>query len=67
MKLFNALPRYLTAFNYAGLNFNGTLQELEKWTLEFQNFWEKECREHATNQNCLIYCDWVIIFSFNAG
>ena len=35
MKLFNALPRYLTAFNYAGLNFNGTLQELEKWTLEF--------------------------------
>jgi len=57
MKLFNFFPRYLTAFNFAGLNFNGTLQELEKCSLEFQNFWEKECREHPTNQNCLIYCD----------
>ena len=19
--------------------------------------WDKECREHPTNQNCLIYCD----------
>ena len=60
MKLFNkfnVLPRYLTAFNYAGLNLNETPQELEKCTPEFQNFWEKECREHPTNQNCLIYCD----------
>ena len=24
---------------------------------KFQNFWERECREHPTNQNCLIYCD----------
>ena len=65
MKLFNQfniLPRYLTAFNYAGLNLNETPKELEKCTPEFQNFWEKECREHPTNQNCLIYCDWVIIF-----
>ena len=60
MKLFNqfnVLPRYLTAFNYAGLNLNETPKELEKCTPEFQNFWEKECREHPTNQNCLIYCD----------
>ena len=61
MKLFNqfnVLPRYITAFNYAGLNLNETPQELEKCKFEFQNFWEKECREHPTNQNCLIYCDW---------
>ena len=67
MKLFNqfnVLPRYLTAFNYAGLNLNETPKELEKCTPEFQNFWDKECREHPTNQNCLIYCDWVIIFKF---
>ncbi len=51
------LPRYLTAFNYAGLNLNETPKELEKCTPEFKNFWEKECREHPTNQNCLIYCD----------
>ena len=57
MKLFNVLPRYLTAFNYAGLNLNETPKELEKFTPEFQNFWEKECKEHPTNQNCLIYCD----------
>ena len=59
MKLFNQfniLPQYLTAFNYAGLNLNETPTEL-KCTSEFQNFWEKECREHPTNQNCLIYCD----------
>ena len=24
---------------------------------KFQNFWERECREHPTNQNCLIYCE----------
>jgi len=22
-----------------------------------ESFWEKECREHPTNQNCFIYCD----------
>ena len=48
MKLFNqfnVLPRYLTAFNYAGLNLNETPKELEKCTPEFKNFWEKECIE----------------------
>ena len=60
MKLFNQfniLPRYLSAFNYAGLNLNNTLIELEKSPLEVQDFWNKECKEHPTNQNCLIYCD----------
>jgi len=60
MKLFNqfnVLPRYLNAFNYEGLNLNETPQELEKCNSEFQNFWDKECRKHPTNQNCLIYCD----------
>ena len=60
MKLFNQfniLARYLTAFNYAGLNLNETPKELEQCPQEFQNFWDKECREHPTNQNCLIYCD----------
>ena len=47
MKLFNqfnVLPRFLTAFNYSGLNFYETPQVLQKCILEFQNFWEKECR-----------------------
>ena len=55
--LFNVLPRYLTAFNYAGLNLNEMPKEHEKNNLKFHNFWEKECKEHPTNQNCLIYCD----------
>ena len=54
---FNFLTRYLIEFNYVGLNLNETPKELQKCTPEFQNFWEKECREHPTNQNCLIYCD----------
>ena len=54
---FNILPRYLTAFNYAGLNLNNMPIKLEKGPIEVQDFWNKECREHPTNQNCLIYCD----------
>ena len=60
MKLFNkfnVLPKYLSAFNYAGLNLNETPKELDQYTVELQNFWDKECRENPTNQNCLIYCD----------
>ena len=41
MKLFNqinVLPRYLTAFNYAGLNLNETPQELENVLLSFKTF-----------------------------
>ena len=50
-------PKYLSAFNYAGLNLNETPKELEQYNLELQTFWDKECRENPTNQNCLIYCD----------
>ena len=60
MKLFNqfnVLPKYLSAFNYAGLNLNETPEELEQYNLELQTFWDKEFRENPTNQNCLIYCD----------
>ena len=60
MKLFNHIyifPRNLTAFNYAGLNLNNTPTEYVECTKEFQTFWEKECSENPTNQNCLIYCD----------
>ena len=41
MKLFNqfnVLPRYLTAFNYAGLNLNETPQELQKIDIRKLNF-----------------------------
>ena len=54
---FNTLSRYLNAFNYGGLNLNETPKGLEKYIPEFQNFWDKECREHPTNQNCLFCCD----------
>ena len=60
MKLFNqfnALPRYLTAFNYAGLNLNETPKEIDKCVPESQNFWYKECLKNPASQNCLIYCD----------
>ena len=56
MKLFNQfniLPRYLTAFNYAGLNLN----QIEECFLGFQDLCDKECRKNPTNQNCLIYCE----------
>ena len=49
MKLFNqfnVLPKYLSAFNYAGLNLNETPKELKEYTLEFQTFQVKECREN---------------------
>ena len=58
MKLFNQFTifiKYLTAFNYA--DFNETPKELEQCSQKFQNFWDKECRDNPTNQNCLIYCD----------
>ena len=65
MKLFNqfnVLPKYLTAFHYAGLNLNETTKELEEYNLELQTFWDKECRKNPNNQNCLIYCDWTLFF-----
>ncbi len=44
---FNVLPKYLTAFNYAGLNLNETLKELEQCNLELQTFWDKECKKKS--------------------
>ena len=60
MKLFsqfNILPKYLTAFNFAGLNLNETPKEIEQSPIDFQNFWDTECKDNPTKQNCLIYCD----------
>ena len=60
MKLFNQfniLPKYLTAFNYAGLNLNETPEEIDQSPLEFKSFWDEECKDNPTKQNCLIYCD----------
>ena len=57
MKLFNILPKYLTAFNYAGLNLNITPKELEQYDPDLQTYWDTECRDNETNQNCLIYCE----------
>ena len=54
---FNDLTKYLTAFNYAGLNLNETPKELELYIPELQTFGHKECTENPTNRNCLIYCD----------
>ena len=44
MKLFNqfnVLPKYLSAFNYAGLNLNETPKEFEQYPQELQTFWDK--------------------------
>ena len=49
MKLFNVLPKYLTAFNYPGLNLNEALKEIEKYTLEFPTLFDKESKENPTN------------------
>ena len=60
MKLFNQFnihPKYLNAFNFTGLNLNYTPEELKQCLLEFQNFWDKECKENPTAQKGLIYCD----------
>ncbi len=59
MKLFNQfniLPKYLIAFNYAGLNLNETPKRLEQFPLNFKNLLDEEFRDNPTNQNCLIYC-----------
>ncbi len=53
MKLLNQLniiSKYLTAFNYAGLNLNATPQRLEQCTMKLQNFWDEECKDHPSNK-----------------
>ena len=65
MKLFNQfniLPKYLTALNYAGLNLNQTPKEIEQCSVDFQTYWDKECKDNPTNQNCLIYSTELLIF-----
>ncbi len=60
MKLFNQfsiITKYLSTFHFAGLNLNVTPKEFEQVHLKFKNFWDQECIENPTNQNCLIYCD----------
>jgi len=39
------------------ISFEKSPKELDKCTPEFQKYWDKECRENPTTQNCLIYCD----------
>ena len=48
MNLFNVLPKYLTAFNYPGLNLNEALKEIEQYTLEFPTLCDKETKENPT-------------------
>ena len=64
MKLFNQfkiLPRYLIAYNYAGLNLNNMPKGIDNCPMEGHDFWNKEYREHPKNQNCLIYCDQQVL------
>ena len=59
MKLFNQftiLPRYPRAFNYAGNKMEDTTKNLNRNNLS-EDYWNRECREHPTNQHCLVYCD----------
>ena len=44
-KLFIVLPKYLSAFNYKGLNPNETKKEFEQFTLDLQTFWDKKYRK----------------------
>jgi len=60
MKLFNQftiLPRYLKAFNYDGNRMEETTSNLDRDNHLIEAYWKRECREHPTNQHCLVYCD----------
>ena len=68
MKLFNQftiLPRYLKAFNYAGNRMEETTRNLDRDNHLFEDYWKRECREHPTNQHCLVYCDQLIMPLFH--
>ena len=57
MKLFNLItifPKYLTEFNYAGLNLNETPIEIEKYSQKFQTSWIKSA-ETIQLKNFLSY------------
>ena len=66
---FTVLPKYFNDFCYY---FNNANEELVSYTYipEYlrknteknsealiKSYWDKECSNHPTNQNCLIYCD----------
>ena len=60
MKLFNQftiLPRYLKAFNYAGNGMEEVTRNLNRDNHLIEDYWEKECRDHPTNNHCLVYCN----------
>ena len=50
--LFKILPRFLTTSNYQEMHFKNSADNSIK-----QDYWDKECLEHPTNNSCLIYCD----------
>ena len=57
MKLFNQftiLPRYLKAFNYAGSRMEEITRNLDPDNHLFEDYWKRECRDHPTNQHCLV-------------
>ena len=49
---FAILGKLINAFNYREMHIKNTTNNLVK-----HNYWDKECLEHPTNNNCLIYCD----------
>tara|TARA_Y100001968_G_scaffold309587_1_gene329545 strand:- start:5329 stop:5511 length:183 start_codon:yes stop_codon:yes gene_type:complete len=60
MKLFNkfkVVPRYLTAFNYAGKKVENITRRLYRENHLIDDYWERECEEHPTKQYCLVYYD----------
>ncbi len=32
-------------------------KDLIKHSMKSKEFWEKECKDHPTNNSCLLYCD----------
>ena len=60
MKLFNQftiLPRYLKALNYAVNRMEESTRNFDINKHLFEDYWKRECREHPTNNHCLVYCD----------
>mgnify|MGYP001426911815 CR=1 FL=1 len=50
--LFKILPKFLNAFKEQELDFKKLPDNFIN-----QDYWDQECREHPTNNSCLIYCD----------
>jgi len=41
----------------AGKRMEETTRNLDRDNHLFEDYWKRECREHPTNQHCLVYCD----------